>query len=246
MLKKLFYLSLVSIFLSSCSSVYLPSVPNTPLLSEQGELSMAVHGSLNKNININAAYALGTHFAFISNYNSMHMDRERKDINHKAVELGAGYYGKLGEAKDQIIEIYGGFGRARNDRSFFERGQTNEIINTSTEKAKYDKKFIQVNYSSMKTDNLRLFGKPFDLNFGTAFRVNFVKTDELFIDGIKQTNEDNVFLEPIFFTTLALSDNFKIQYSNGSNFGLKSRDFLNANNSIFSLGLVYTFKPKKN
>ncbi|RZK48427.1 MAG: hypothetical protein EOO99_09830 [Pedobacter sp.] len=244
-IKNKFILFFSLVLLNACSSVYLPSVPNTPLLNEKGQLNAGVHGSLHNNYNFNAAYALGSHFAFVGNHNRMHIDRDSKDIKHRSVELGAGYFGKLGGKQDQIMEFYAGFGRAKNERIFFEKDLHGSLIPFQTENATYDKKFIQFNYSSQKQDNLKLFNLSFDLNFGTAFRLNFVKTDDLILNGIKQANEDNVFIEPIFFTTLGLNENLKIQYTNGSNFGLKSRDFLNANNSIFSLGLIYTFKPQK-
>ena len=48
----IFLLGFLLLFFSSCASVYIPSVPNTPLLTEKGQLKAGVHGSFNKNINI--------------------------------------------------------------------------------------------------------------------------------------------------------------------------------------------------
>ena len=56
----------------------------------------------------------------------------------------------------------------------------NDKRSTDLQKSKYDKKFIQVNYSSKKVDNLRLFGVYFVLNYGTALRMSFIKTNDFF------------------------------------------------------------------
>ena len=121
------------------------------------------------------------------------------------------------------------------------------LSSTDFQESKYDKKFIQVNYSSKKRDNLRLFGVNFGLNYGTALRMSFVKTNDFYRNGVHQANEDNIFLEPVFFTRMILSEQVQLQYTSGSNFGLKSRKFLNAGYSVFSVGAVVNLgrAPKK-
>jgi hypothetical protein len=57
-------------------------------------------------------------------------------------------------------------------------------------------------------------------------------------NNIAQPLEDNIFIEPVFFTRLKLNQNIQLQYTSGSNFGLKNRDFLTAGNSVFTLGIV--------
>lgn len=229
---------LLVVLLSGCSSIYMPGVPNTPMLTTQGEIGAGAHISLKGNFNFNSAYAVSNHFAVMANGASMNNEKHKKDIKNKMIEFGAGYFDTFGPDNNRIIEIYGGFGSGKNERLFREFNDDDLLISTDLQKSKYDKKFIQVNYSSKKKDNLRLFGTNFGLNFGTALRMSFVKTNDFYRNGVLQANEDNIFIEPVFFTRMILSDEVQLQYTSGSNFGLKSRKFLNAGNSVFSVGVV--------
>lgn len=231
--------------LTSCSSIYIPSVPNTPMLTTQGEIAAGAHISLKGNFNFNSAYAISNHFAVLANGASMSNERDKKDIKHKMLEFGAGYFNLFGPDKNRILEVYAGFGSGKSERVFREFDNNDLLLSTDLQKSKYDKKFIQVNYSSKKIDNLRLFGVDFGLNYGTALRMSFVKTNDFYRNGVLQANEDNVFIEPVFFTRMVLSDEVQLQYTSGSNFGIKSRKFLNAGNSVFSVGVVVNLGREK-
>ncbi|MEE1944337.1 hypothetical protein VRU48_04410 [Pedobacter sp. KR3-3] len=237
---KYFYLilALALLALSSCSSIYMPSVPNTPMLTTQGEIAAGAHISLKGNANFNSAYAISNHFAVLANGAYMNNEATKKDIKHKMIEFGAGYFDTFGPDNNRILEIYAGVGSGKSNRLFREFDANKILLSTDLYDSKYDKQFIQVNYSSKKKDKLRLFGVNFALNYGTALRMSFVKTNDFFRNGVRQPNEDNVFLEPVFFTRMILSDEVQLQYTSGSNFGLKSRKFLNAGNSVFSVGAV--------
>ncbi|WP_199138069.1 hypothetical protein [Pedobacter sp. ASV12] len=237
---KYFYLILAfaMLALSSCSSIYMPSVPNTPMLTTQGEIAAGAHISLKGNANFNSAYAISNHFAVLANGAYLNNEATKKDIKHKMIEFGAGYFDTFGPDNNRILEIYAGVGSGKSHRLFREFDEQKILLSTDLYDSKYDKQFIQVNYSSKKKDKLRLFGVNFALNYGTALRMSFVKTNDFFRNGVKQPNEDNVFLEPVFFTRMILSDEVQLQYTSGSNFGLKNRKFLNAGNSVFSVGAV--------
>jgi len=233
--------------LASCSSIYIPSVPNTPMLTTQGEIAAGAHMSLKGNFNFNSAYAVSNHVAVLANGAIMSNERDKRDIKHKMIEIGGGYFNTFGPDNNRILEIYGGIGSGRTERIFRELDKNDVLISTDLQEAKYDKKFIQVNYSSKKVDNLRLFGVNFGLNYGTALRMSFVKTNDFYRNNVLQANEDNIFLEPVFFTRMILSEQVQLQYTSGSNFGLKNRKFLNAGNSVFSVGAVINLgrAPKK-
>ena len=245
------YLRLTPIFLvfilSSCSSIYIPSVPNTPMLTTQGEIAAGAHISLKGNFNFNSAYAVSNHFAVLANGAFLQNEKDKKDIKHKMIEIGGGYFKTFGPENNRILEIYAGLGSGKSDRLFRELDANKNILSIDHQKANYDKKFIQVNYSSKKVDNLKLFGVNFGLNYGTALRMSFINTNNFYINNVLQPNEDNIFLEPVFYTRMILSDEVQLQYTSGSNFGLKSRKFLNAGNSVFSVGAVVNLgrKPKK-
>jgi len=224
--------------LTSCSSIYMPSVPNTPMLTTQGEIAAGAHMSLKGNFNFNSAYAVSNHFGILANGATMSNERDKKDVKHKMIAFGAGYFDTFGPDKNRILEIYAGFGSGKSERIFREFDKNDVLLSTDVQKSKYDNKFIQVNYSSKKVDNLRLFGVDFGLNYGTALRMSFAKTNDFYRNGVLQPNEDNIFLEPVFFTRMILSDEVQLQYTSGGNFGLKSRKFLNAGYSVFSVGVV--------
>lgn len=247
MIKYFRFLPILLFALTGCSSIYMPSVPNTPMLTTQGEIAAGAHISLKGNANFNSAYAVSNHFAVLLNGAYMNNEATKKDIKHKMIEFGAGYFNTFGPDNNRILEIYAGIGSGKSERLFREFDSKNILTSTDLQESKYDKKFIQVNYSSKKKDNLRLFGVNFGLNYGTALRMSFVKTNDFYRNGIKQANEDNIFLEPVFFTRMILSEQVQLQYTSGSNFGLKSRKFLNAGNSVFSVGAVVNLgrAPKK-
>jgi hypothetical protein len=237
---------LLACIFSSCSSIYLPSVPNTPMLTTQGEVAAGAHVSLKGNFNFNSAYAVSNHLAVMVNGALLNNERERKDLKHKMIELGGGFFDTFGPDNNRIIEIYAGLGSGRSDRlirSFDDNG----IATVDFQYATYKKQFIQVNYSSKKKKELKLLGIPFGLNYGTALRMSYIKTKDFYRNNVLQANEDNIFLEPVFYTRMILSEQLQLKYTSGSNFGLKSRKFLNAGNSVFTIGAVVNLgrAPKK-
>ncbi len=237
---RIFYTFLISsvVLLSSCSSIYMPNVPNTPMLTTKGEIAAGGHVSLKGNFNFNTAYAVTNNVAVMFNGGFMNNEGRKKDSENNTIEAGAGYFTTFGPDNNRILEIYGGVGSGKSVRLTREFDSNDILLNIDNKSANYDKKFIQVNYSSVKKDNIKLLGVKFNLNYGTALRMSFVKTNDFFINNLQQPNEDNIFFEPVFFTRMILSDQFQLQYTSGGNFGLKNRKFLNAGHSVFSIGAV--------
>ena len=217
------------------------------MLTTKGEIAAGAHMSLKGNFNFNSTYAVSNHVAVLANGAFMNNEKTSKDIKHKMIEIGGGYFDTFGPDNNRILEIYAGIGSGSNNRVFREFDGNDVLTSTTIQQAKYDKKFVQVNYSSKKVNKLHLFGVNFALNYGTALRMSFVKTNDFTINNIIQPNENNIFLEPVFYTRMILSDEVQLQYTSGSNFGLKSRKFLNAGNSVFSVGAVVNLgrAPKK-
>ncbi|MCX2474615.1 hypothetical protein OQZ33_09775 [Pedobacter sp. MC2016-05] len=228
---------ILALFASSCSSVYMPNVPNTPMLSKQGEFSGGGHISLKGNASINGAYAVSNHIGVLFSGSRMNSERKSKDFGHKLIEIGGGYFDTFGPDNNRIIEIYAGVGKGWSDITF--RDYKNDVlVSSELQEVDYRKSFLQINYSSKKKNNFRLFGKDFPINYGTALRISHVKMDRFFLNGVVQPKEDNVFFEPIFFTRMGLNKNIQLQYTTSSNFGLKNRDYMSAGNSIFTIGVV--------
>ncbi len=221
----------------------MPGVPNTPMLNAQGEFAGGGHVSLKGNLNFNTAYAFSDHFAGVFNLGSINTEGRKRDINHHYYELGAGYFGNLRGDENRILEVYAGLGIADSKRRLrtFDSGQ---LVANDLYQANYNKIFVQVNYNAKDVGSLRLLGKEFGLNYGTAWRLSFASTDSFSINGLRQTNEDNIFIEPVFYTRMALDEHLQLQYSSGSNIGLRKRKHLNAGYSVFSLGLIFNIGHK--
>jgi hypothetical protein len=221
----------------SCSSVYMPNVPNTPMLSAKGELSAGGHITLKGNASFNTAYAVGEHVGVMLNGSLMNSERTKKDFSHKLLEAGGGYFTSFGPGQNRILEVYTGLGRGNSERIFKNKDAEGFQV-LDRQEVSFNKYFLQVNYSSKRKKDLRLLGHSFGLNYGTALRASYVNMDEFFRNDLSQPTEDNIFLEPIFFTRMVLSPAVQLQYTTGSNFGLKNRKFLTAGSSVFSIGLV--------
>ena len=241
--KLLLYLSLI--FFSSCSSVYMPNVPNTPMLSQKGEFSGGGHISFRGNASLNGAYAVSDHFGVLFSGAYMNNERHSKDFKHKLAEVGGGYFNTFGPDNNRILEIYAGYGLGKTNRAFRTFDDNDILTNTDLEEITYNKTFIQVNYSSKKSNHLRLFGTDFPINYGTALRISSVQMKTFMRNSIGQLREGNTFLEPIFFTRMRLSDAVQLQYTSSGNFGLNSRKFMSAGNSIFTIGAVINVGGKK-
>lgn len=236
--KSSFLLVAVAALFSSCSSLYMPNVPNTPMLSNQGEFHASGHVSLKGNASINTAYAVAENVGVIFSGSFINRDQNKKDFKQNLVEIGAGYFTTFGVKDDQVLEVYAGVGRGSTDKTKRDKQSDGTYI-YDVQEINFNKSFLQVNYSSKKERSLRLFGNKYPLNYGTALRASYVNMNDFVRNDTKQPKEDNIFLEPIFFTRMKLNESFQLQYTTGSNFGLKNRKFLTAGNSVFSLGVVF-------
>ena len=141
---------ILSIFASSCSSLYMPNVPNTPMLSEKGELHASGNISLKGNASLNTAYALSDNFAVILNGAFINRDQTRKDYRQNMLEIGGGYFSTFGSENNRILEIYGGFGRGKSERIFNDLASSGLVITYDRQEMTFSKGFLQVNYSSKK------------------------------------------------------------------------------------------------
>ena len=217
------------------------------MLSARGELHGNAHLSLKGNLSFNTAYALSDNIGVLLNGSIIDRNRERKDFSQNLFEAGAGYFTTFGANKNRILEIYGGMGRGSSERVYKDLRYEGSFP-VEIHEASFNKYFLQVNYSSKNKKNLKLFGKKYPLNYGTALRASYVNLNDFTIatpDGnLPFQKEDNIFLEPVFFTRMRISPNVQIQYTSGSNFGLKNRKYLTAGNSVFTLGAVINIGGK--
>lgn len=233
-----FFVVLLMFLASGCVSVYMPNVPNVPMLTSKGELSTGGHITLKGNVTFNNAYAVSDHFAVLLNGAMLNSQREKRDFRHNLLEAGGGYFTTFGPEQNRVLEVYSGIGRGSSDRIEKEESSAESGLSYTRREGSFNKYFLQVNYSSKRKKDLLLLGRNFPLNYGTALRVSYLNMTEYQLNGIAQPNEDNIFLEPIFFTRLTLNPAVQLQYTSGSNFGLKNRKTMTAAYSVFSVGFV--------
>lgn len=239
-----FILFFVVFILSSCSSLYIPNVPNTPMFTQKNELHASANISLKGNMSFNSAYAVTDNFALMANGSFINQNKEKKDFKQEMLEAGLGYFTTFGANNNRIFEVYTGYGRGNSYRVLSDLTYDGPIPR-ETYDITFDKYFLQVDFSSKKKRSLKLLKNNYRLSYGTALRMSYVTMDDYKMTGVIPIKEDNIFLEPIFFTRMRLNENFQVQYTSGSNFGLKNRKYLTAGNSVFTLGLIYNVGGKK-
>jgi hypothetical protein len=118
-------LLIILVFLSSCSTVYVPNSQSVPLFEEKKQAvvmgALAV-GDQSTGADIQAAYAVTDHFAvmgnayfgqvvedWITSIDSNTTTFAGENVPYRNFELAVGYFTKLGTS-DGIFEVYGGWG----------------------------------------------------------------------------------------------------------------------------------------
>ena len=238
----LFFLIVVA-FLASCSTVYMPNVPVVPMFTERNQFHAGGHVNVRGNINGNIAYSFSDHIAGFVNASTMDNSGRRKEVNQQLWEAGLGYFDVFGTDKKRVFEIYGGFGQGKTKKIYNDLTYNGPVVDEILD-VNYNKAFVQVNYSSKKQKSLKLFGEKYPLNYGTVLRLSHVAMQDFTINGVAHAKEDNILIEPLFFTRMELSKNFQVQYTNGMNIGLIQRDYMKAGNTVFTLGVVYNIGMK--
>ncbi|SFU82537.1 hypothetical protein [Pontibacter akesuensis] len=236
---KFTWLLALPLLLAGCgTSAYMPNVPNVPMFTKKGELSAGGHVTLKGNITFNTAYAVTDHFAVLLNGSMLSTESRKRDMRHNLLEAGGGYFTTFGPENNRVLEVYGGIGTGSSDRTEKEEAKESGVMTYKRHEASYSKYFVQVNFSSKRKKALHFFNHDFPLNYGTALRASYVNMGDYTLNNIPGQEEDNIFLEPIFYTRLTLTPAVQLQYTSGTNIGLKNRDTLTAAYSVFSLGFV--------
>lgn len=230
--------------MASCSSVYLPNVPATPMFSNAGEGYLGAHVNVKGNLSGTAGIAFTDNLAIIANGSYINSKTDNQDFKQQLVEGGLGYYTVMGAQKRSVLEFYAGYG-VGSTLDIDKRASTTGSDPVETRDLDFNKIFVQANFSSTRKNKLRLFGKQRTLNYGTAIRLSRIKMDRFDLNHAPAALEENLFIEPVFFTRMELNKGLQLQYTNGWNIGLMSNDYLKAGNAVFTLGIIYNFGKKK-
>ncbi|HMR18288.1 MAG TPA: hypothetical protein PKA53_03225 [Sphingobacterium sp.] len=230
--------------LAGCSSIYLPNVPATPMLREQGETYVAGHVNLKGYLSGSLAVAATDRIAILGNGSYVDQGFHSNTYFKQWLAEGAvGYSTKLGAKKNRVFEIYGGYGighALQQDK----RATTQGYESVESREMGFHKIFIQANYSSKRDRKINLLGDQRELSFGTAIRMSRIAMNSFQLDGIGHPKEENILIEPVFYTRLQLINGLQLQYTSGFNIGLHKNEYLKAGNSVLTLGLVYNFGKK--
>jgi len=235
---------LATLLLQSCSSIYMPNVPATPMFKNAGEGYVSAHANLKGNVSATAGVAVSNHLAILANGSIIDNQRSNPRFKQKLGEAALGYYTTMGTEKRQVLEFYGGYGLGRTMQTDV-RASISGYDEIESRDMSFDKIFVQINYSSTRRNKIKLFGSQRELNYGTAIRVSRLQMTDFSINGLSSPLEENLFVEPIFFTRMELSKGFQLQYTTGFNIGIIDNTYLEAGNSVFTLGLTYNFGRKK-
>lgn len=235
------YFLFSTVFMASCSSIYMPNVPATPMFKKSGEVYVGGHFNAKGNVSANLGAALTDNIAIIANGSSVNTGGSSNNYFRQwLAEGGLGYYTTMGNDKRQVFEMYAGYG-VGNSKDFKQRASIYGYELVEAREMNFDKIFLQVNYSSTRKKKINIWGDKKELNYGTAIRLSRVAMKDFTLNKVASLIEDNYFIEPLFFTRMQLVNGLQIQYTNGFNIGLNSNEYLKAGNSVFTLGLVYTF-----
>jgi len=129
-------LAVLTYFIQSCVPAYVPNVVNAPLLSNQGELQVAIHtGTAGNDPQI--AYAVTENIGLMLNGSFANRTSDSTDNFHKHnfLEFGGGYFDNIGTSGR--FEVYGGFGMG-NLNAFY-----NNSLFSSYEQVTNNRLFIQ-------------------------------------------------------------------------------------------------------
>lgn len=232
-----------SLVLSSCSSMYIPSMGNAPLLGEQGEIQAEVSLSTNA-VQLGGAYAITEHWAGMAEinvsygnftnsydiYTSKEEDSTTLELsnwgkfNNRHYEVGVGYY-NICNSEHYKLEAFGGMGfcHAKDENDY----KSNVL---ETYDSRYLMTFAQVNtgFTSQYCD------------FGVAFRVaptfHTLKWETTnFTDGSLNAHNTEHFtlwhLEPLVFLRLG-ADPVKIVAKVGCSLPYSTNSYDTANDNV--------------
>ncbi|MCQ2960367.1 MAG: hypothetical protein MJ198_09315 [Bacteroidales bacterium] len=268
-MKKMFLFATIiygGLFLSSCSSMYIPSMANAPLLGEQGEIQGELSLTTNA-VQLGADYAITEHVAvmgetnisygnFTDSYDIYTKKSEFNEANslnwgrfiNRYYEIGAGYY-NICNSEHFKLEGFGGLGfcHATDENKRSEK--------VSSYDSKYTLLFAQVNTG--------FTSKYFDagLGFRVAPTFHSFKWDENYYeDASKNHNGTEHFamwhFEPLIFIRAGY-DHIKFTAKAGMSLPSYTQAYYDAYHNIpgmlytkatlmhFSIGACFTFNNAK-
>lgn len=166
---------LIAVWQTGCVPSYVPNTVNAPLFSNKGEIQAAIYQG-SAGIDPQVSYAISNHVGVLLNGSFANRTADSTDNfhKHKFVEIGGGYYNRIGGKG--VFEVYGGFG-VGNLEALYESG---------------------VFFDYAKVDMVRVFIQPTIGFTNDVFDGGF--TPRVVAVNLSQgnQNETGIFWEPVF------------------------------------------------
>ena len=258
-----------AIAFTSCSSMYIPSMVNAPLLENKGEIQGEVSLSTNA-IQLGGGYAITDHIAAMANvnisygnftnfydiYTSKDADSSKLadltnygKFNNRHYEVGLGYYNMF-NSEHFKMEAFGGLGFCNaNDEN------KNHTEYSETYDSKYVMAFAQLNTGlSTKVCDFGLACRIAPTFHTFDWETNYVADKSLNASGTEHFTLWHV--EPLLFLRLGY-DHFKISAKAGISYPFETDAYKEAKEFIpnstytkttlvhFSIGACFTFNNAK-
>ncbi len=185
-LKRLtYYVLFLGTLLSGCTPSYVPSRVSTPMLKNKGQIHASI-GQGTSGFTPQVAYAVGDNIGVMLNGSFLNrsVDKEISDSvvtdvsKHNYVELGLGYFTKLGTRG--LFDIYGGVSRGNMHYTDTDEGLFSEEWSTETLDIVNSRFFLQ--------PSIGLTSKNFDFNLANRITLNHF--------GASANRRSNVYIEP--------------------------------------------------
>lgn len=189
---------LISLCCSSCASVYVSSVRNTPLLTKKGEFQGSA--SFGNGANLNAAYALTNHIGITAGgmySNNSLVNWKNTYRKHQSAEVALGYFTN----KDRIsFETYIGYGGGHGYAQDSLFGLFIFSNTQQTAEGTYHRYFIQPTFAF----------SPSRVLFALTMRISYIEFKDLLVmrdnaNPLYLRNRASYVLEPSFTTKFFVS-----------------------------------------
>lgn len=116
-MKTILYTILIALVINGCAPAYVPNVINTPLLTNKGEIQAAIHSGIS-GTDPQFAYAITDNIGVMLNgsFANRTLDSTNNFHKHEFIEIGTGYYTKIGESGR--FETFTGYGFGKLKANF--------------------------------------------------------------------------------------------------------------------------------
>ena len=227
-MKKLFFLSLISLSLSSCSTwyrstqSYINNVPYAPMFEEEGELS------LSGNIGFNHGEAQGA--VSVKNGYGLKFSIYNGTDGRSYSDIGIGKFKEFRE--NNYYELFAGYGEGLIRNNTFKTSYSiiaQYYYDYYTVDANFKRYYIQPAYyfTGLRGQKMEVGLRMSYINYPTYYyeRIHESNTEPDFMDKVELTNQKGIYLEPTYSYRRKISKAVCFNFQAGFSFGWFNQEF---------------------